>query len=56
MASMPFNVFKNTGNVEAMSNESLNHLNLIQQYAFNKLAIFFYTFSNVERPVQMRQT
>ena len=33
MASMPFNVFKNKGNVEAMLNVSLNHLNLIQQYA-----------------------
>ena len=46
---------KNKGNVEAMLNESLNHLNLIQQYAFNKLSTFFYTFSNVERPVKMPQ-
>ena len=44
MASMPFNIFKNKGNVEAMSNESLNHLNLIQQYAFNKLSTFFLHF------------
>ena len=46
MASMTFDIFKNKGKVEAMSNESLNHLNLIQQlqYAFNKLSTFLLHF------------
>ena len=53
--SMPFNIFKNKGNVEVMLNESLNQFELIQ-HTFNKLSAFFYTFNNVGRPVQTPPT
>ena len=39
-ASIPFNIFKNKGNVESMVNESLIQFNLIQ-HTFNKLSTFF---------------
>ena len=54
--SMPLNVFKNKGNVEAMLNESLNQFkfdSIYFQQAFNN---FFYTFNNVERPVETPPT
>ena len=51
MASTPFNIFVNKGNVVWMLNESLNRFKFDStcfQQAFN----IFYTFNNVELPVQ----
>ena len=53
--STPFNIFNNKGNVEAMLNESLNQIKLIQ-HTFNNLSAFFYALNNVERPVQTPPT
>ena len=50
-----FNIFKNKENVESMLNESLNQFKFDStrlQQAFN----IFYTFNNVERPVQTPPT
>ena len=49
--SKPINIFKNKGNVETMLYESLKQFRFDPtrfQQAFN----IFYTFNNVERPVQ----
>ena len=55
MASMPFNIFESKGNVVWMLNESLNLFKFDStrfQQAFNN----FFTFNNVERPVQTPPT
>ena len=54
MASTPFNIFDNKGNVESMFNESLNQFKFDSarfQQAFN----IFYTFNNVGRPLHWVQ-
>ena len=47
--SVPFNIFKNKGNVEAMLNESLN------RFKFDSTR-FQHAFNNVEQTVQMPPT
>ena len=54
--SMPFNIFQNKGTVEVMSNESLNQYKFDSTACFQQAVTIFYTFSNLEQPVQMPQT
>ena len=51
--STPFNIFKNKENVESMLNESLNQFkSKFNSTRFQQAFNIFYTFNNVERPVQ----
>ena len=54
--STPFNIFKNKENVELTLNESLNQLQFDSTHFQQVVDIIFYTFNNVEGPVQMHPT